>query len=217
MHHFLKIRQRKCKASCPPSEQTADQLWLRFPLASPTPVTAEYSEEKFWQAYDALLSKARKLPKTPIIQKAGATKSPVSGHRPQIFRSRKTSLNLVGLLTDLIVAILVAPSSDITFLFCLVVLILHLILVLFSLPASKCIILDKEAIIIKNYWNRHQRFFLFSHIQSVSFYSREEDSDKLYIETFDMEFCVDVNIPQQKIKHLFYLLQQKGITINTTL
>jgi len=217
MHSFFKIKS-KCVHKSPISyEQEAGQLWTLAPFTDQIQQEALLSET-FWQSYEALLKQAKKHHTCTVVrQSSDKHLSSSSTHKKIIFKSRKPSLNLVGLLTDLVVAILVAPSSEATFMFCTVVVILHVILILCSIPATKLVILSSQAIIIKNKWSQQQQQFLYPEIQSVSFYSREEDSDKLYIETLDMEFCVDINIKARKVQQLFHLLQKKGITINTTL
>lgn len=217
MYNFLKIRSGSTPKSSISSEQEAVKLWELAPFSERLH-QGVISHEEFWKAYDALLTQTRKRHTLATIQKSTQI-SPVnsSPNKKVTFRSRKPTLNVIGLLTDLVVAILVAPSSEATFMFCSVVVILHIILLLFSLPATKFVILNQEAIIIKNQWNHQKQLFLYPDVQSVSFYSREEDSDKLYIETLDMEFCVDINIKPRKIQQLFHLLQKRGITINTTL
>ena len=217
MHNFLKIRPGSPPKPSISSEQEATELWKLAPFSERIHQEV-ISHEEFWSAYDALLAQTRRTHTLATIQQSTQIiNNTPSASKKVTFRSRKPSLNVVGLLTDLVVAILVAPSSEATFMFCSVVVILHVILLLFSLPATKLVILNQEAIIIKNQWNHQKQLFLYPDIQSVSFYSREEDSDKLYIETLEMEFCVDVNIKHRKIQQLFHLLQKKGITINTTL
>ncbi|HAS39426.1 MAG TPA: hypothetical protein DCS93_03065 [Microscillaceae bacterium] len=217
MHSFFKIKSGDIQKSPISYEREATQLWTLAPFidqASQETLMAE----KFWQSYEKLIEQAKKQHSYTVVQQStDQYTSSSTTHKKTVFKSRKPSLNLVGLLTDLVVAILVAPSSEATFMFCTIVIILHIVLILCSLPATKLVILSPHAIIIKHRWNQQQQQFLYPDIQSVSFYSRDEDSDKLYIETSEMEFCVDINIKARKIQQLFHLLQKKGITINTTL
>ncbi|OJJ22949.1 hypothetical protein BKI52_00935 [marine bacterium AO1-C] len=217
MHSFFKIKPASIQKSPISYENEATQLWMTAPFSNQAQQET-LLPEKFWQAYETLLVQAKKQHTNAVIQASTQNLSSSAPTQKKIvFKSRKPSLNFIGLLTDLVVAIMVAPSSEATFMFCTVVVILHLVLVLCSLPATKLVILGPQAIVIKHQWNHHKQLFPYPDIQSVSFYSREEDSDKLYIETLDMEFCVDVNIKARKIQQLFHLLQKKGITINTTL
>ena len=223
MYDFFKIRQKNkvLTSQCTPPNKSGltkeQQLWVNYPVSSPASIgqIPACTLDKFWQDYEALLAQAQKKHRSHVIQKA----SDPTGQSSQlsqklVFRSQRTPFNFIGLLTDLVVAVLVAPSQEATLFFCLVVSVLYLTLALFSFTSLKYVIFLPKSLMIRNYRNNPKHHFLFSEIQSMSFYSRKEDSDKLYIETSDMEFCVDVNIKPEKIRQLFYSLRQKGITIN---
>lgn len=223
MYDFFKIRQKNKVITSPFSSPKSLEfieyqatLWAYYP--TPVNQTSAYTSDQFWQNYEVLLAQAKKKHPPRVIQKASNLNKQLSKlPKKQVFRSQSSPFNFIGLLTDLVVAVLVAPSQEAILFFCLVVSVLYFILALLSFTSAKHLILEPKSLTIRNYWSKRKQHFLFSEVQSISFYSRKEDNDKLYIETFDMEFCVDVNIRPEKIKQLFCLLHQKGITINATL